>query len=218
MRPGARFVQSVRLVAVTILTVVLALSSTLNAYAATELKYDDGVENTYDCPNQGTWRAVKFFFSDFSLSGAWKLLTARIYQSTEENAHDQLELHVLKGDGSGDLAGSTPVTFTTVNGWNDIDLSGQSIIVSGDFWIAYKWLSPSSAPCLALDNSAVDGKSSYGSPSSWTLDLNYDYMIRAVIDPAPAVPEYPLSLPLLAIFMIIAYGLIKSRTGNPRNI
>jgi hypothetical protein len=34
----------------------------------------------------------------------------------------------------------------------------------------------------------------------------------------PPIPEYPLGLPLLAIFMIFAYGLIKRRTRNPRNI
>jgi hypothetical protein len=36
--------------------------------------------------------------------------------------------------------------------------------------------------------------------------------------PSPTiVPEYPLGLPLLAIFMIIAYGLIKRRTRIPEN-
>jgi hypothetical protein len=35
---------------------------------------------------------------------------------------------------------------------------------------------------------------------------------------APPIPEYPLGLPLLAILMIIAYGLIKRRTRNPKNI
>jgi subtilase family serine protease len=35
---------------------------------------------------------------------------------------------------------------------------------------------------------------------------------------ATIIPEYPLGLPLLAIFMIFAYGLIKRRTRNPRNI
>lgn len=37
------------------------------------------------------------------------------------------------------------------------------------------------------------------------------------ITPA-VVPEYPLGLALLAIFMIVAYGLIKRRTRNPKNI
>jgi hypothetical protein len=36
---------------------------------------------------------------------------------------------------------------------------------------------------------------------------------------APAiVPEYPLGLPLLAIFMIFAYGSIRRRTKTPKNI
>jgi len=35
---------------------------------------------------------------------------------------------------------------------------------------------------------------------------------------ATIIPEYPLGLPLLAIFMIMAYGLIKRRTRNPKNI
>jgi hypothetical protein len=45
-----------------------------------------------------------------------------------------------------------------------------------------------------------------------------------IVDPGgpaitPAiVPEYPLGLPLLAIFMILTYGLIKRRTRNPKNI
>jgi len=142
--------------------------------------YDDGVETSaYVCPSQNTWLAVSFVFSDFGFSGSWKLLTARFYQSTVETAHDQVELHVLNSDGSGDLAGSTPVTFTTITGWNDVDLSGQNIIVSGDFWIAYRWLGQFLAPCLATDTPSLHGRSFSGSPGSWTLDD--DYWIRAVI-------------------------------------
>jgi hypothetical protein len=33
-----------------------------------------------------------------------------------------------------------------------------------------------------------------------------------------AIPEYPLGLPLLVIFMVIAYGLIKRRTRNPQSL
>lgn len=39
--------------------------------------------------------------------------------------------------------------------------------------------------------------------------------ITVTVNPAP-VPEYPLGIPLLAIFMIIVYGLIKRRTRNPK--
>lgn len=43
--------------------------------------------------------------------------------------------------------------------------------------------------------------------------LTVDYTVRTAV-----IPEYPIGLPLLAIFMIIAYGLIKRRTRNPKNI
>jgi hypothetical protein len=37
--------------------------------------------------------------------------------------------------------------------------------------------------------------------------------VTFVISPAsPVIPEYPLGLPLLAIFMLIGYGLIRRRT------
>jgi hypothetical protein len=53
---------------------------------------------------------------------------------------------------------------------------------------------------------------------SWVY-ISGDWAMGGVaLIPPELVPEYPLGLPLLAIFMIIAYGLIKRRTGNPKNI
>jgi hypothetical protein len=34
--------------------------------------------------------------------------------------------------------------------------------------------------------------------------------------PAPPIPEYPLGLPLLAIFMVVTYGLIRRRTSTKK--
>jgi hypothetical protein len=210
-----------------VLMMIMALSSTLNAYAVAELLYDGGVEESYDCPSQNAWRAVRFVFADFGLSGSRKLLTARFYQSAVETAHDQVELHVLNSDGSGDWPGSTPVTFTTITGWNDISLSGQNIIVSGDFWIAYKWLGQFQAPCLALEYSAVDGRSFNGSPGSWTVDSSYDYLIRAVLDsPTGGTPvggfvrpvnKLLVLAPYLAMFGLIGVAAVVSakRRKNP---
>jgi hypothetical protein len=49
------------------------------------------------------------------------------------------------------------------------------------------------------------------SPSSyWSL-------IAVPLIPATIIPEYPLGLSILAIFMMITYGLIKRRTRNPEN-
>jgi hypothetical protein len=156
------------------------------AVSLTELAYDNGVEESYECPDQNDWRAVKFVLSDFGISGSWKLLKARIYRSTVESPDYQLELHILDSAGAGDLPGTSPVIFTTTTGgWNDIDLSEMNIIVSGDFWIAYKWLSLTNSPCIAYEYSTPNGRSYYGSPGSWTPFAD-DYMIRAVLDPAAA--------------------------------
>jgi len=178
---------------ISLFTVVLLVTFSLpvlETVSLTELAYDGGSEESYDCPNQNTWRAVKFVFSDFSLSGSYKLLQARIFRSNRETPNDQLELHILTSDGTGDLPGTTPVIFTTTHGgWNDIDLSGQNIIVSGDFWIAYKWLGPNNSPCIAYEYSST-GRSFKGSPGSWT-QFDDTYMIRAVVDPLPE-PSAPV--------------------------
>jgi hypothetical protein len=36
--------------------------------------------------------------------------------------------------------------------------------------------------------------------------------VNLTIDPAPTIPEYPFGLAVLAIFMTIAYGVIRQRT------
>jgi hypothetical protein len=41
--------------------------------------------------------------------------------------------------------------------------------------------------------------------------------LKATFTPIP-IPEYPLGLPLLAIFMVLAYAVIKRRTRNPKDI
>lgn len=53
---------------------------------------------------------------------------------------------------------------------------------------------------------------------SWVYTSTDWAMGGVALIPPELVPEYPLGLPLLAIFMLIAYGLIKRRTNNPRNI
>jgi hypothetical protein len=38
--------------------------------------------------------------------------------------------------------------------------------------------------------------------------------LKATFTPVPPIPEYPLGLPILAILMIIGYGLVRRRTRN----
>lgn len=61
---------------------------------------------------------------------------------------------------------------------------------------------------------------------TWTSSTGTSHVLGWILDavtliptaiPTTPVPEYPLGLPLLTIFMVLAYGLIKRRTGNPEN-
>jgi hypothetical protein len=49
--------------------------------------------------------------------------------------------------------------------------------------------------------------------TNWVLDVDLSLAFKTFVTP-PAIPEYPLGLPLLAIFMIIAYGLIRRKTNT----
>jgi hypothetical protein len=64
-----------------------------------------------------------------------------------------------------------------------------------------------------------NGGSSLG-PNSVTIqqDPSASTQFNLIVDPATAIPEYPLGLPVLVIFMVIAYGLIKRKTRNPEDI
>jgi hypothetical protein len=65
------------------------------------------------------------------------------------------------------------------------------------------------------------GSSSGIGPNSLLIQqalLTASVTITVTVNAASPIPEYPLGLPVLAIFMIIAYGLIKRRTRDPKNI
>ncbi|MGP8069949.1 MAG: hypothetical protein ACLP5V_08670 [Candidatus Bathyarchaeia archaeon] len=53
---------------------------------------------------------------------------------------------------------------------------------------------------------------------SWAY-TSHDWAMGGVaLIPASPIPEYPFGLPILAIFMLVAYGLIRRRTPKPRKI
>jgi hypothetical protein len=53
-------------------------------------------------------------------------------------------------------------------------------------------------------------------PSSGTfpLTINPAATTTTITTAPPPIPEYPLGLPLLAIFAVLAYGVIRRRTRN----
>ena len=51
-----------------------------------------------------------------------------------------------------------------------------------------------------------------------TVTLQVTVLLAIVITVPVVIAEYPVGLPLLVIFMVIAYGLIKRRIRNSKNI
>ena len=70
------------------------------------------------------------------------------------------------------------------------------------------------APSFAV--SPISSSNNAGSlgPNSISIPQQPTPTFYLIVDPAPAIPEYPLGLPILAIFMIISYGLIRRRTST----
>jgi len=169
------------------------------------LKYDDGDPETGHTGVVGVQYAVRF-----SLPLGWtsaKILTARYYILSSPTA---FKVHVYASDKT-DLI--TPFSVTpSATYWFNVDLTGLSIVVSGDFYIAIEFLTEGS-PRIGGDTNApidvrtypIDETGTWLSPWGQT-----DLMIRAIVEP-PELPvgglEAPINtLALLApwIIMILA--------------
>jgi len=121
------------------------------------------------------------------------------------------------------LANSAPTATMTLNG---IDITSRAV-PSGS-GPSPCW-TPSSSFSFRYDvTNLISGNGAYtltNFPTSADSlncaaagDICPDGASLVIVFGPSVIPEYPLGLPLLAIFMIIAYGLIKRRTKNPRNI
>jgi hypothetical protein len=203
--------RSLRVLAVAVLAVVLALSAVQNAFASTELAYDD---NNHTAGTQ----VVGVAAVHFSLPSGWAgaILSGAEYYNPD--IATVAKLHVSSGQGSGsDLVAPTSVTLTIKNGWNTFVLSVQ---VPADFYIAFEATS-SSVPRLfvALATiSAVNASRSFcgHAVGPWTPSCygNKPSMIRALVDPivTPSGPvggflepvnKLAVFAPYLALFGVI---------------
>ncbi|WP_455279212.1 hypothetical protein [[Eubacterium] cellulosolvens] len=159
--------------------IILAMiASTIipQAYAATELAYDDGTQEFEDGRPIGTVYAVKF-----SLPSGWsgaKILTARYYVKDDIATFN---VYILDNDGNSIIFGPLAVTPPSQDVFFDVDLSSYDIIVSGDFWVAWEWAVDYN-PTIGLDIDDPDGRSYYGTIGSWSQFQTQDIMIRAVVE------------------------------------
>jgi hypothetical protein len=170
-----------RVLAVAVLAVVLALSAVQSAFAATELAYDNGSFHGADGPN---WGAVRFVLADFGFSGSVRLLKVRFYFFFSQ-VQEPVRIHVYASDGVTPLCCTPNLDQTPSSGWNEIDLSSRmSAPISGAFYVAREILGQV-ASGIGHDNAGSVGHSYTGGPGAWT---SYDgnFMIRAEVDPVQA--------------------------------
>jgi hypothetical protein len=113
-------------------------------------------------------------------------------------------------------SGSSTITLTLTGGTAvpvSLSASGFPSGASGGFVVSS--VTPTDASMLTVTTSPSTPVGAYtitvtGSGGGQTHTTTFTLQVNA-----PAiVPEYPLGLPLLAIFMIFAYGLIRRRTQN----
>jgi hypothetical protein len=152
-------------------------------------------------------------------------LRARFYKVQPQPPGTNVQVHILGSDGSTEL--TTPFVFdiSINNAWNDADLSRYNIVVSGDFYIAIKYLTTND-PYIGWDNGGPDDRSYIGSPGSWTLfsapggPPDGVLMIRVEISSAPvggvlySVDKLSILTPWLltvGITGFVALALLRTR-------
>ena len=128
--------RAMRLLAVTVLAVVLAFSVTQNAFASTPLFYDDGsAELGQNIGAAPFFDGVKFVLADFGLSGSQKVVEVSFYVSGVQ-ANRDVKIHVMT-DLLSDLL-VLQLTHPAVVGWWTVDISSNNVIVTGDFFVVWE--------------------------------------------------------------------------------
>lgn len=204
--------RSIKLLAVAVLAVVLALSSAQNAFAVTELVYDSGV----------AWGGLAAAFTGvrFSLPGG--VASAQLAYIRFDWAFigvNDVRVHITGPDHQTLLTPSilVPLTGTGVGcpaGWGGCSGLAVSVTVTGDFYVVLEMLGGGN---VLYDDDGNSGRSFYGpSLAGLTSPDNFgDYLIRVDIDPilpsaAPVggliqpVNKLTIAAPYLAFFGVIA--------------
>jgi hypothetical protein len=166
-------------------TVTILGTGTLRAVGSgetIEYAYDDGTAEYSVDKVSSQIIAVRFtpVLSD-------RLTGARIYFRgvSYDVSQNVVKVHVLDSSRR-DLI--EPFTQTpTSKGWLDVDLSayGLTVMAGTDFYIAVEWTTDY-YPMIGKDSDQPDKRSWFWDGSTWSLEEDYDYMIRAVVGKAPS--------------------------------
>jgi hypothetical protein len=143
----------------------------------------------------------------------------------------------LASSGTGSLTVNSMLVAPTVTASQTLITQGQSVtltsssVTTGTPPYTYQWLAKgptdsSYSPIPGATSSSYTFTTSASTAVGvWSFELRVtdsdpsivSNAVTVTVNPAAPIPEYPLGLPLLAILMIIAYGVIKRRTRNPEN-
>ena len=219
--------RSMRVLAVAVLAVVLALSSAQNAFAVTELAYDDGLSVSGVVPVYG---GVRFSLPTGVTSA--KLLYIRFDWSID--AANQLNIYVT---GPGHVTLLTPAILNVATGtgvgcpgtWvhscSGYDVSGLGITVTGDFYVIVQPLSGNPFVDAANSGHSFDGVNLAG----LTDDSPGDWLIRVDIDPISVAAGAPVGgfmepvnklavfAPYLALFGVLAVVVVAVAPWKKRD-
>jgi hypothetical protein len=108
---------------------------------------------------------------------------------------DTIEVHVWADDGTGnpgtDLYVDTLIVSTLYPNPEIIDLSGEDIVVDGDFHIGLAWLG-ADTPYPMCDNGASTTRSKWDPGTGWVA-VGYDWVMSAVVTYVAPTPDAVVS-------------------------
>lgn len=204
-----------RLLAVAVLAVVLALSSAQNAFATVTLAYDNGTVQSF---NGNEYAGVRFSLPSGVFSARLRYVRWSSYDSSLPLwIHITGPDHVTELSGSPIALGSDPAGTGCPSGWltcSGLDLTSNGIVVTGDFHVIIYRPAAVGGSLVRDDNGAPWSGRSFGGTSLATLTTPtyLNLFIRVDIDPIPIAPvggvvepvnKVVVFAPYLALFGVI---------------
>jgi hypothetical protein len=194
------------------LAVVLALSVTQNAFAFTEIAYDDGGAEVGWGLDTGDMYAVLF---SLPFAGSAKLLSVRAYVvgcdecggwlvHVTDSAHVELAAPFM----------SPSPNPTNIPGWLEIPISGT--VVPTDFYVVLEWVQTTDIG-LGVDVDTPNMRSYLYEHGTWTLldgARPWTLMIRAYVDPyTPPAPVGGIVIPVDMIAVLAPWLVVIGLVG-----
>ncbi|WP_438799717.1 S8 family serine peptidase [Alkalicoccobacillus porphyridii] len=158
-----------------------------------EIGYDDGTaENAHAFNDAGNGWAVRMSLAEGEERA---LVTGGLFRFWDEEWPEpggtDFQIAVYDASGSNgspgnQIAGPIDATAVRDGGWTEIDLSGEGILVEGDFYLVYlQAAAHPNAPGLATDEDGPLAQRSWqfvGGSWSQTVPMDGNFMIRALVN------------------------------------